>query len=86
MTKVRPVRVQELVRDGTKIIPRGQTLAGFECHTEKFGCYPEGNKDPLNGLRLGWSWGGEGQDWICDFKDHHGGLKGGGRDWWLRSY
>lgn len=61
--------VQELVRDGTEIIPRGQILTGFECHVEKFGCYPEGNKEPLNGLVLGWRWGREWQDWICDFKD-----------------
>lgn len=48
--------IQELVRDDAKMIPRGQILKVFECHTQKFGCYPEGNREPLNGLGLG---GGE---------------------------
>lgn len=41
------------MRDGAKMIPGGQILKGFECHTQKFGCYPEGNREPLNGLGLG---------------------------------
>lgn len=44
--------IQELVRDDAKMIPRGQILKVFECHTQKFGCYPEGNREPLNGLGL----------------------------------
>lgn len=45
--------IQELVRDDAKMILRGQILNVFECHTQKFGFYPEGNREPLEDLGLG---------------------------------
>ena len=48
MTEVKSVSVQGLVREDAKMIARCQILKGFECHSKKFGSYPEGNKEPPN--------------------------------------